>query len=261
MQHADICVNPLGKSLGEYVHHRNHDEEGEKDDRRRDHDAANERMARRGRGPGRSGRLSVRRQRFRHEPVLVSKMRSMRVAPRALPHVARSRRPVHHSRPLIASNTRSEKNSKTMPIAVASEVRKSSSLVTICKGAICDLPGIFPAMKITEPYSPIARAKANANPLSQAGKISGKITRRKIVDLLAPRLNAACSYSVSQSRSTGWTVRTTKGSPTNIRTSTIPVVVLEYGKLSHDRASADKTSPNPASPATTLMERATWRPN
>jgi hypothetical protein len=30
-------------------------------------------------------------------------------------------------------------------------------------------------------------AGANANPLSQAGKISGKITRRKIVDLLAPK--------------------------------------------------------------------------
>src|ERR1700731_3915910 len=226
MQYADIGVNPLGKSLGEYVRHRHHDEEGEKDDRRCDHDAADERMARRGRGTGRSGRR-LGRQRFRHEPVLVSNMRSMRVEPRALPHVARSRRPVHHSRPLIASNIRSEKNSKTMPIAVASEVRKSSSLVTICKGAICDLPGIFPAMKITEPYSPIARAKANANPLSQAGKISGKITRRKMVDLLAPRLNAACSYSVSQSRRTGWTVRTTKGRPTNIRTSTIPILVFE----------------------------------
>jgi len=73
----------------------------------------------------------------------------------------------------------------------------------------------------------IARAKANAKPLSQAGKISGKITRRKIVDLVAPRLNAACSYSGSQSRRTGWTVRTTKGSPTKIRTSTIPILVLE----------------------------------
>src|ERR1700730_7120189 len=215
MQYADTGVNPLGKSLGEDVHHRDHDEEGEKDDRRRDHDAADERMARRGRVLGRSGRR-LGRPRFRHEPVLVSKMRSMRVEPRALPHAGRSRRPVHHSRPLIASNTRSEKKSKTMPIAVASEVRKSSSLVTICKGEICDLPGLLPAMKITEPYSPIARAKANANPLSQAGKISGKITRRKIVALLAPRLNAACSYSVSQSSSTGWTVRTTKGSPTKI---------------------------------------------
>src|ERR1700730_16079865 len=225
MQYADIGVNPLGKSLGEYVHHRYRDEEGEKDDRRRDHDAADERIARR--GPRRFVLSSLGRQRFRHEPVLVSKTRPMRGKPGALPHAAISRRPDHHWRPLIASNIRSEKISKTIPIAVASEVRKSSSLVTICKGAICDLPGIFPAMKITEPYSPIARAKANANPLSQAGKISGKITRRKIVNLLAPRLNAACSYSVSQSRSTGWTVRTTKGSPTNIRTSTIPVLVLE----------------------------------
>jgi hypothetical protein len=54
-----------------------------------------------------------------------------------------------------------------------------------------------------EPYSPIARAKANAKPLSQAGKISGKTTRRKIVHLLAPKLKAAYSCSVSQSRSTG----------------------------------------------------------
>ncbi len=34
-------------------------------------------------------------------------------------------------------------------------------------------------MKITEPYSPMARAKASATPLSQAGKISGKIDTPK----------------------------------------------------------------------------------
>ncbi len=77
MQYADIGINPFGKSLGEDVQHRNHDEKGEKDDRRRDHDTADQRMARRGRVAGRSGRPSLGRQHFRHEPVLVSRMRTM----------------------------------------------------------------------------------------------------------------------------------------------------------------------------------------
>ena len=47
-----------------------------------------------------------------------------------------SRRRVHHSIPLMPRRRRSEKNSSTMPMAVACAVRKSSSLMTICKGAI-----------------------------------------------------------------------------------------------------------------------------
>ena len=43
------------------------------------------------------------------------------------------------------------------------------------KGVISDTMGMLPAMKITEPYSPIARAKAKAKPVSRAGQIAGKM--------------------------------------------------------------------------------------
>ena len=49
----------------------------------------------------------------------------------------------------------------------------------ICSGAIWPLPGMLLAMKMTEPYSPTARANDSATPLSHAGNSSGKITRRK----------------------------------------------------------------------------------
>ena len=47
----------------------------------------------------------------------------------------------------------------------------------ISSGAISDLNGMLPAMKITEPYSPAPRAKASAKPVASAGAIVGRITR------------------------------------------------------------------------------------
>ena len=49
----------------------------------------------------------------------------------------------------------------------------------------------------------------------------GKTIRRNVVRLDAPSDFAASSISASSSRKTGWTVRTTKGSVTNINASTI----------------------------------------
>ena len=46
-------------------------------------------------------------------------------------------------------------------------------------GVISDIIGMLPAMKITEPYSPSARAKASAKPVSSAGSSAGRITRAK----------------------------------------------------------------------------------
>ena len=39
----------------------------------------------------------------------------------------------------------------------------------IISGVISETIGMLPAMKITEPYSPTARAKASAKPVSSAG--------------------------------------------------------------------------------------------
>ncbi len=44
-------------------------------------------------------------------------------------------------------------------------------------GAISVFIGMLPEMKTTEPYSPSARAKASAKPVSSAGKSVGRITR------------------------------------------------------------------------------------
>ena len=48
-------------------------------------------------------------------------------------------------------------------------------------GVISETIGMLPAMKITEPYSPIARAKASAKPVNSAGRTIGNTTRRKLV--------------------------------------------------------------------------------
>ena len=90
-------------------------------------------------------------------------------------------------------------------------------------GVISETMGILPAMKITEPYSPIARAKAMAKPVSSAGAIDGKITRAKVCQRVAPRQVAASSSSFSASSSTGCTVRTTKGRPMKISAITTPL--------------------------------------
>ena len=89
-------------------------------------------------------------------------------------------------------------------------------------GVISDTIGRLPAMKITEPYSPTARAKASAKPVSSAGSSVGSTTRQNVCKRRAPRLAAASSISVSRSSSTGCTVRTTNGRPMKISATSTP---------------------------------------
>ena len=86
--------------------------------------------------------------------------------------------------------------------------------------------GILPAIKMTEPYSPRARANARAKPVSSAGVSIGRITRQKICQRLAPRLAAASSSSGSRSSRIGCTVRTMKGRPMNVSATKTPSRVL-----------------------------------
>ena len=90
-------------------------------------------------------------------------------------------------------------------------------------GVISDTMGMLPAMKMTEPYSPMARAKAMAKPVNKAGAMDGKITRLKICQRVAPKHVAASSSSFSASSNTGCTVRTTKGKPMKIKAITTPL--------------------------------------
>ncbi|MCW0416730.1 hypothetical protein NB689_002484 [Xanthomonas sacchari] len=94
--------------------------------------------------------------------------------------------------------------------------------MVISNGAISVALGRLPAMKITEPYSPTPRAKASANPVSTAGHRVGSTTRRTVCQRPAPSVAAASSSSRSASASTGCTIRTTNGSPTNTSATTMP---------------------------------------
>ena len=95
-------------------------------------------------------------------------------------------------------------------------------MLTITSGAISLLNGMLPAMKITEPYSPAARAKARAKPEIRAGASTGAITWVSRRQAPAPRVTAASSTSRSKSSSTGCTARTTKGRPTNTMATQTP---------------------------------------
>jgi hypothetical protein len=77
-------------------------------------------------------------------------------------------------------------------------------------------------MKITEPYSPRPRAKASVKPVRAAGTSRGRRMLRKMRQRPAPRLAAASSSSGPRSASTGWTERTTNGSPMNVKATHTP---------------------------------------
>ena len=94
--------------------------------------------------------------------------------------------------------------------------------MTISSGAISVLNGRLPAMKMTEPYSPTARAKASAKPVRMAGARPGSSTLEMVWKRLAPSVAAASSTSRSISSITGCTVRTTKGRPMKISAMTMP---------------------------------------
>ncbi len=77
-------------------------------------------------------------------------------------------------------------------------------------------------MKITEPYSPTARAKASVTPLISAGASTGSTTRVTRWKSVAPSVWAASSTSWARSCSTGCTERTTNGRPMNTSAMKMP---------------------------------------
>ena len=92
----------------------------------------------------------------------------------------------------------------------------------IMSGAISDTFGMLPAMKITDPYSPTAREKPSATPVSSVGQIDGSTTHRKVCSFDAPSVSAARSTSRSRSPSTGCKVRTMNGRLTKASATTTP---------------------------------------
>ena len=92
-------------------------------------------------------------------------------------------------------------------------------------GVISVRSGKLPAMKITEPYSPIARASASVNPVASAGMTVGRITRRNTIQRLAPSDSSASSRLTSTSSSAGCTDRTTNGMPIKVNATVMPTHV------------------------------------
>ena len=77
------------------------------------------------------------------------------------------------------------------------------------------LNGRLPVMRMIEPISPTARAKAIVEPGEDAREdVRAARSAGTSVKSLAPSERAASSISVSSSISTGCTVRTTNGSVT-----------------------------------------------
>ena len=79
-----------------------------------------------------------------------------------------------------------------------------------------------PEMRMMEPNSPTARAKARPAPASTEGSTLGRMTRNSTWRRVAPREAAASSISASSSASTGWTLRTQKGSVTKSNAAATP---------------------------------------
>ncbi len=99
---------------------------------------------------------------------------------------------------------------------------------------------MLPAMKITEPYSPTARAKASAKPVSSAGARPGRMTANMVCKRAwRPAWRRPPRPRASSSCSTGCTVRTTKGRPMKTSATTMP----SGGEGDLDAAAASAAQP------------------
>ena len=77
-------------------------------------------------------------------------------------------------------------------------------------------------MRMMDPNSPTARAKARPAPASTEGSTLGRMTRNSTCRRVAPSDAAASSTSASSSASTGWTLRTQKGRVTKSSATATP---------------------------------------
>ena len=89
-------------------------------------------------------------------------------------------------------------------------------------------------MRMIDPNSPTARANASPAPASTEGSRLGRMTRNRTWRRVAPREAAASSVSASSSASTGWTLRTQKGSVT--KSSAAPTPSRVPGQVDVQRA-------------------------
>ncbi len=77
-------------------------------------------------------------------------------------------------------------------------------------------------MKITEPYSPTARAKASAKPVSSSAAAIGRMTLRDGLPAARAKRRGCFLDLGIEVVSTGCTVRTTNGSPMKTSAMSMP---------------------------------------
>ena len=87
---------------------------------------------------------------------------------------------------------------KTAAMAVAPSTSYSSNRMTMSCGAISVWNGLFPEIKTIDPYSPTARAKACAKPVTIVGSRVGARIVTNVRSLPAPSVAAASSTSRSR---------------------------------------------------------------
>ena len=111
--------------------------------------------------------------------------------------------------------TMKEMSRSTLATAAAASTLSFSMLLRMRTEVTSVSKGRLPERSTSDPYSLTPRANERAAPAAMAGTRLGSTIRRNVVKRLAPSDAAASSTSGSSSASTGWTVRTTKGSVTN----------------------------------------------
>ena len=89
-------------------------------------------------------------------------------------------------------------------------------------GAISVFIGMLPEMNTTEPYSPSARANARAKPVRSDGQERGQDHAHEGLQARRAQHRRGLLEIGIESSSTGCTVRTTNGRPTNVSATTTP---------------------------------------
>ena len=134
------------------------------------------------------------------------------------------RRPAHHCSRLIASSIDERRRPASPPRwPWPRRSRTARACVMISSGAISVFIGMLPEMKTTEPYSPSARAKASAKPVSSAGSDGRQDhAAERLPARWRPGWRRPPPTSASRSSSAGCSVRTTNGRPMNVSAMTTP---------------------------------------
>ena len=122
------------------------------------------------------------------------------------------------------TRTDSEITTMSMPITIALSGLVSNA-TNSCNGSVRVCSGLSPANVIVAPNSPSARAQERAMPANIELRNIGRVTVKKVLIGLAPKLRDASSNLESSSVADDSIDKTKKGSATNVAAIIAPAVV------------------------------------